>query len=67
METSIYKDISIEYWSKIKKKKKLLNYFDTNTTHMYKKNNISSMAGNVKYTNFQNNREQIVIICSNKD
>ena len=34
IEESIRKDISIEYWSK-RKKKTLLHYFDTKTKQMY--------------------------------
>ena len=60
------KENSIEYWSE-RKKKTLFHYFDTKTKTMYiKQIYISSTVENGKYVNYQYNRKQIFIICSNR-
>ena len=70
MEALICKDISIEYWSK--RKKKQLNHFDiknnNNKKNQQKTNaqiNMNSAAENGKYTKIQYNSE-IFIIFSNQ-
>ena len=65
IEESIRKDISIEYWSK-RKKKTLLHYFDTkNKTNVCKENIYQQPVENGKHMNYQYNSEQMFIICSN--
>ena len=51
------KDISIEYWSK--RKKKRLNYFDIKTKQMHKKNISSAAENGLLYY-------EMFIICSNQ-